>query len=76
MKTLKMSLANIQGKLSRAEMRKVMAGSGSQNACVATADVKVTAICYPDQDSAQAVGGGTNGWWACNNAEAHEICGY
>ena len=28
MKTLKMSLANIQGKLSRAEMKKVMAGSG------------------------------------------------
>jgi len=28
MKTLKMSLANIQGKLSRAEMRKVMAGTG------------------------------------------------
>ena len=31
MKTLKMSLANIQGKLSRAEMKKVMAGSGSDN---------------------------------------------
>lgn len=29
MKTLKMSLENIQGKLSRAEMKKVMAGSGA-----------------------------------------------
>jgi len=28
MKTLKMSLENIQGKLSRSEMKKVMAGSG------------------------------------------------
>ena len=28
MKTKKMSLANIQGKLSRAEMKKIMAGSG------------------------------------------------
>jgi hypothetical protein len=29
MKTLKMSLANIQGKMSRLEMRNIMAGSGS-----------------------------------------------
>ena len=29
MKTTKMSLANIQGKLSRAEMKNIMAGSGS-----------------------------------------------
>ena len=28
MKTTKMSLANIQGKLSRAEMKNIMAGSG------------------------------------------------
>lgn len=28
MKTSKMSLANIQGKLSRAEMKNIMAGSG------------------------------------------------
>jgi len=33
MKTLKMSLANIQGKLSRSEMRKVMAGSGCDIPC-------------------------------------------
>ena len=30
MKTQKMSLANIQGKLSRAEMKNIMAGSGSK----------------------------------------------
>ena len=29
MKTKKMSLANIQGKLSRAEMKNIMAGSGA-----------------------------------------------
>ena len=29
MKTTKMSLANIKGKLSRAEMKKIMAGSGT-----------------------------------------------
>jgi hypothetical protein len=33
MKTTKMSLATIQGKLSRAEMKKIMAGSGSSNEC-------------------------------------------
>jgi hypothetical protein len=33
MKTLKMSLENIQGKLSRAELRKVMAGSDSDDVC-------------------------------------------
>ncbi len=30
MKTTKMSLANIQGKLSRMEMKKIMAGSSDQ----------------------------------------------
>ncbi len=34
MKTQKMSLANIQGKLSRAEMKNIMAGSGS--GCILT----------------------------------------
>lgn len=33
MQTKKMSLANIQGKLSRAEMKSIMAGSGSGDAC-------------------------------------------
>jgi hypothetical protein len=31
MKTTKMSLVNIQGKLSRAEMKNIMAGSGGDN---------------------------------------------
>jgi hypothetical protein len=33
MKTTKMSLANIQGKLSRAEMKNIMAGSGTGGSC-------------------------------------------
>ncbi len=33
MQTKKMSLANIQGKLSRAEMKKIMAGSGDTSGC-------------------------------------------
>lgn len=38
MKTEKMSLANIQGKLSRTEMKKVMAGSGSCKSCSKNSD--------------------------------------
>lgn len=33
MQTKKMSLANIQGKLSRAEMKNIMAGSGDEARC-------------------------------------------
>jgi hypothetical protein len=33
MKTTKMSLANIQGKLSRTEMKNIMAGSGGGGNC-------------------------------------------
>jgi hypothetical protein len=33
MKTTKMSLANIQGKLSRTEMKNIMAGSGRCDSC-------------------------------------------
>ncbi len=34
MRTQKMSLANIQGKLSRAEMKNIMAGSGTNTGCL------------------------------------------
>lgn len=36
MQTQKMSLANIQGKLSRAEMKNIMAGSGAAGGCCAS----------------------------------------
>ena len=34
MKATKMSLANIQGKLSRTEMKNIMAGSGNGGYCI------------------------------------------
>ncbi len=36
MKRTKMSLANIQGKLSRVEMKNIMAGSGENCDCTST----------------------------------------
>jgi hypothetical protein len=39
LKTVKMSLANIQGKLNRVEMREIMAGDG---ACTGSCDDKCT----------------------------------
>jgi len=38
MKTTKMSLANIQGKLSRADMKNIMAGSGGGTPCTSNSD--------------------------------------
>ena len=54
MKTQKMSLANIQGKLSRAEMKNIMAGSGDQyyGTCCNGTD------CYPRT--------GCSNWSPCN----------
>ena len=49
MQTKKMSLANIQGKLSRAEMKKIMAGSGcSTSGCTlydASTGITYTGYC-------------------------------
>ena len=53
MKNVKMSLANIQGKLSRKEMRNIMAGSGYGDAC-ATKKCKTTtgtSDCYTSTQS-------------------------
>ena len=77
MKTLKMSLANIQGKLSRAEMRKVMAGSGETGSCCVTAiGVDLSGNQWTDrtcgysssyaQELARGVGmDGGRGYWCC-----------
>lgn len=46
MKKEKMSLANIQGKLSRTEMKKVMAGSGTCPGCYKN---RVLYSCGPDK---------------------------
>lgn len=55
MKTQKMSLANIQGKLSRAEMKNIMAGSGTCAArwdkCCTTSDCCTGLSCTKNTDS-------------------------
>lgn len=63
MKTKKMSLANIQGKLSRAEMKQIMAGSGGESCntywCSTNSDC-VTKNCGNRCSSFQ---GNNRCWW-------------
>jgi len=50
MKKVKLSLENIQGKLSRSEMKKMMAGSGGGgNKCTVCAGY-MAACCYANPD--------------------------
>lgn len=55
MQTQKLSLANIQDKLSRAEMKSIMAGSGNTGSClnICQTSADCTSICKTC--------GGTNG---------------
>ncbi|GAB2827983.1 hypothetical protein GCM10027043_32010 [Ferruginibacter profundus] len=55
MQTKKMSLANIQGKLSRTEMKNIMAGSLSSNYCNDTNYW----WCYYEGQSCSTSGGGS-----------------
>lgn len=49
MKTKKMSLENIQGKLSRAEMKNIMAGSGQSGGyCINSVGSWIGSCCIPD----------------------------
>lgn len=65
MKTEKMSLANIQGKLSRTEMKKVMAGSGVCNVwCRGASSTKSVSNC--SQATADAACGGSGTAQSCN----------
>jgi hypothetical protein len=69
MQTKKMNLANIQGKLSRAEMKNIMAGSGGH--CD-------THTCNsPDQcggNPCYNCGSQQNGFWGtCDKGEAKEV---
>ena len=57
METKKMSLANIQGKLTRAEMKNFMAGSGT-NVCSEKSQAECTKIACTFQNG----GTGTCGW--------------
>ncbi len=72
MKTTKMSLANIQGKLNRTEMKSIMAGSGSYN-CYAIASpgyhVQSPGSCSGSQSGCQSA---CNSW--CNYANHCTSC--
>ncbi|MBA3286373.1 MAG: hypothetical protein H0U27_15115 [Nitrosopumilus sp.] len=47
METKKMSLVNIQGRMSRAEMKKIMAGSGTVECnCNSADDCETGILCY------------------------------
>lgn len=58
MKTQKMSLANIEGKLSRAEMKNIMAGSGSS--CDVYCGSGSYYTCSGTCGSCQSAGNGSN----------------
>ena len=45
MKTTKISLANIQGKLSRIEMKNIMAGLGDVGSCGSNCNLSCTVTC-------------------------------
>lgn len=68
MKTTKMSLANIQGKLSRTEMKKIMAGSGTCQAKVATGGGSWVPIIGLSSSEAQNYPGMTN--WCCDSCSS------
>ena len=76
MKTLKTNLENIQGKLSRAEMKEVTAGAGS-NCCGYTSNWKSPGFtCIVTGGAKEAMFMATDdGWWACGTQEIKSACG-
>ncbi len=72
MNTVKMSLATIQGKFSRAEMKNIMAGSGG-GICIAAFIPLSADDCFPYAVMTQLYVG-TNGWWCCNCQESINLC--
>jgi hypothetical protein len=62
MKTQRMSLANIQGKMSRTEMKNIMAGSGSTKKC-GDGCVPLNSGCPSNCGCANKVGSGNI--WNC-----------
>ena len=67
MKTTKMSLANIQGKLSRSEMKNIMAGREIEpigcGTGISCADKQEFEICGTKDCSCVTVPGGGSGYW-------------
>jgi 4-diphosphocytidyl-2C-methyl-D-erythritol kinase len=62
MQTKKMSLANIQGKLSRTEMKNIMAGSGSE--CIGLCNLN-QALCSGTNYKGCSTGSGVYDWKCC-----------
>ncbi|MFV0390544.1 MAG: hypothetical protein ACK5KP_01455 [Paludibacteraceae bacterium] len=75
MKTVKMSLANLQGKMSRKEMKNIMAGSGNLALCVANTNWRSGGpyACFANSDAAYSYAG-DNGYWCCNCQTAYNHC--
>ncbi len=65
MQTKKMSLANIQGKLSRTEMKNIMAGSGSGAECTGSCNLS-QALCSGTNYKGCSTGPGVYDWKCCN----------
>ena len=66
MKTTKMSLANIQGKLSRSEMKNIMAGSGSGCYTGDDCSLKQSACVFAGlSGKARSTGAGAYNWKCC-----------
>ncbi len=70
MQTQKMSLANIKGKLSRTEMKNIMAGSGG-SCCAHSADWGYQSCgidsATAQQRASQFAQGGHPGYWCCSS---------
>ncbi len=64
MQTKKMSLDAMQGKLSRAEMKKIMGGCGTENLCIVTYTNAVMQ-CHPDNNYDTCMGNAWNNYLQC-----------
>ncbi len=64
METKKISLANLQGKLSRAEMKNIMAGSGGAVDCTGECNLS-QAACEKTNFKACSTGSGIYDWKCC-----------
>jgi hypothetical protein len=67
MKQQKMSLANIQGKLSRDEMKKIMAGAGGKSGSICGLGCNIELDCRGDETGCTKcnAGGAPNGGCGC-----------
>lgn len=85
MEIKKMSLAAIQGKLSRAEMKNIMAGVGgcgvittshNSGSCLSrTGLTQSQAIAYQQQAVTQGIGGDADHvYWCCASCSNYSVC--